>query len=82
VLHSTTPWFGNRQIGRTKHAPSLHYWKYTVRENKTTKEVHFLHIYSGFSSPEKGEKYTIARFSFIWQIVSNRWLIRFKTFVS
>jgi hypothetical protein len=28
------------------------------------------------------KKSTIARFGFIWQIVSNRWLIRFKTFVS
>jgi hypothetical protein len=35
-----------------------------------------------FSSPEKGEKSIVARFSFIWPIVSNRWLIRFKTFVS
>jgi hypothetical protein len=25
-----------------------------------------------FSSPEKGEKCTVARFDFIWQIVSNR----------
>jgi hypothetical protein len=35
-----------------------------------------------FSSMKKDEKCTIARFGFIWQIVSNHWLIRFKTFVS
>jgi hypothetical protein len=35
-----------------------------------------------FNSSEKGEKYMVAHFGFIWQLVSNRWLIRFKTFVS
>jgi hypothetical protein len=31
---------------------------------------------------EKGEKCIVTCFGFIWQIVSNHWLIRFKTFVS
>jgi hypothetical protein len=35
-----------------------------------------------FSWGENGEKYVVARFDFIWQIVSNHGLLWFESFVS
>jgi hypothetical protein len=56
-------------------------WKQTFAE-KASRTTTPHEMKCVFSSLKKLKKNIIARFDFIWQIVSNRWLIRFKTFIS
>jgi hypothetical protein len=77
--------------GLNQHINKNAFW-YNIQTSKlTTQAPHVLdHSFCPWLdksttnpfSLKRGKKSIVACFGFIWQIMSNRWLIRFKTFVS